>query len=221
MPVPHDERLSMPVEQQALLWCMRVWVAGLHRPIEAGPRIQGMMTRLGAPGAAPFFEGMMFALRHGAARPLAVGCVCRSHLSDDERMLLETLGLAQACRLFEALLTLRGILTPEGARAALRSAAQRGAAGRQLGPGGPLPAGARSGGAPFRPRFPRRRRSASPILHAALNRGAMPAGCLAMQAGLLQGAPQVPRPLMRAPGGQTRPPAAASPLRARLIHCVN
>lgn len=126
MPVPHDERLSLPVEQQALLWCMRVWVAGLHRPIEAGPRIQGMMTRLGAPGAAPFFESMMFALRHGAARPLAVGCVCRSHLSDDERMLLETLGLAQACRLFEALLTLRGILTPEGARAALRSAEQLG-----------------------------------------------------------------------------------------------
>ncbi len=127
MPVPHDERLALPVEQQALLWCMRVWVAGLQRPAEAGPRIQDMMTQLGAPDAAPFFEGMMFALRHGAARPLAVACVCRRQVSDDERMLLETLGLAQACRLFEALLALRAVLTPEGARAALHSAEQLGA----------------------------------------------------------------------------------------------
>ena len=126
MPAPHDERFALPLGQQALLWCMRVWVAGLHHPVEAGPRIRDMMAQLGAPDAAPFFEGMMFALRHGATRPLAVACVCRRQVSDDERMLLETLGLAQACRLFEALLTLRGVLTPEGARAALHSAEQLG-----------------------------------------------------------------------------------------------
>ncbi len=126
MPVPNDERLALPVEQQALLWCMRVWVAGLRQPIEAGPRIQDMMTQLGAPDAAPFFEGMMFALQHGATRQLAVGCVCWRQVSDDERMLLEMLGLAQACRLFEALLMFRGFLTPEGARAALHSAEQLG-----------------------------------------------------------------------------------------------
>lgn len=126
MPVPNDERLALPIEQQALLWCMRVWVAGLRQPIEAGPRIQDMMTQLGAPDAAPFFEGMMFALQHGAARQLAVGCVCWRQVSDDERMLLEMLGLAQACRLFKALLMLRGFLTPEGARAALHSAEQLG-----------------------------------------------------------------------------------------------
>lgn len=126
MPIPNDERLALPIEQQALLWCMRAWAAGPRQPIEAGPRIQDMMTQLGAPDAAPFLEGMMFALRHGATRPLAVGCVCRRRVSDDERMLLETLGLAQACRLFEALLTLRGVLTPEGARAALHSAERLG-----------------------------------------------------------------------------------------------
>lgn len=64
-------------------------------------------------------------VRHGATRRLAVGCVCWRHVSDDERMLLETLGLAQERRPFEALL-LRGILTPEGARAALHSAEKLG-----------------------------------------------------------------------------------------------
>lgn len=127
MPIPNDARLALPVEQQALLWCMRAWVAGLQQPIEAGSRIQDMMARLDAPDAAPYFEGMMFALRHGATRRLAVGCACWRHVSDDERMLLETLGLAQERRPFEALLLLRGILTPEGARAALHSAEKLGA----------------------------------------------------------------------------------------------
>ncbi len=122
----HDERLALPVEQQALLWCMRVWVAGLPQPAEAGPRIQDIMARLGAPDAAPYFEGMMFALRHGAARRLTVECVCWRRVSGDERVLLETLGLAQERRLFEALLLLRGLLTPEGARAALHSAEKLG-----------------------------------------------------------------------------------------------
>lgn len=35
MPVSHDERLFLPAGQQALLWCMRVRVAGLHRPVGA------------------------------------------------------------------------------------------------------------------------------------------------------------------------------------------
>ena len=52
--------------------------------------------------------------------------MCWRHVSDDERMLLETLGLAQERRPFEALLLLRGILTPEGARAALHSAEKLG-----------------------------------------------------------------------------------------------
>lgn len=126
MSAPNDQRRALPIEQQALLWCMRAWVAGLQRPLEAGSRIQDMMARLNAPDAAPYFEGMMFALRHGATRRLSVGCVCWRHVSDDERMLLETLGLAQEPRPFEALLLLRGILTPEGARAALHSAEKLG-----------------------------------------------------------------------------------------------
>lgn len=125
MPVLNDEHLALPVEQAAL-WCIRTWVVGLQQRIEAGPRIQDMMTRLGAPDAAPLLEDMMAALRHGATRQLAVGRACWRRVSDDERMLLETLGLAQACRLFEALLVLRGILTPESARAALHSAERLG-----------------------------------------------------------------------------------------------
>lgn len=133
MSIPNDERLTLPVEQQALLWCMRAWVAGLQQPIEAGSRIQDMMARLDAPDAAPYLEGMMFALRHGATRRLAIGCLCWRHVSGDERMLLETLGLAQDRRPFEALLLLRGILTPEGARAALHSAEKLGVSLAQAG----------------------------------------------------------------------------------------
>ena len=126
MPLPNDERFALSVEQQALLWCMRAWVEALQPSPEAGSRVQDMMARLDAPDAAPYFEGMMFALRHGATRRLAVGCVCWRHVSDDERTLLETLGLAQERRPFEALLLLRGMLTPEGARAALHSAEKLG-----------------------------------------------------------------------------------------------
>ncbi len=84
------------------------------------------MTRLGALDAAPYLDGMMFALRHGATRRLTVDCVCWRRVSDDERTLLETLGLAQERRPFEALLLLRSMLTPEGARSALHSAEKLG-----------------------------------------------------------------------------------------------
>ncbi len=133
MPAPNDERLALPVEQGALLWCMRAWVAGLQHPVEAESRIEDMMARLGATDAAPYFEGLMFALRHGAIRTLAIDCVCQPRVSDDERALLEMLGLAQERRPFEALLLLRGMVTPEGARAVLHSAERFGAALARVG----------------------------------------------------------------------------------------
>lgn len=129
----HDERLVLPIEHSALLWCMRVWVVGLHRPIGAERRIQEMLDRLGAPEAAPYVEGFMFTLSHGAMRRIAVDCPCRPRLSEDERALLDVLALAQDARPFEALLLLRGLLTPEAARAALRSAEGIGEALRRAG----------------------------------------------------------------------------------------
>ena len=119
---PYDERLRLPVEHSVLLWCMRAWVAGQRHPIQAAQCIEDMLARLDAPGAAPYLEGFMFVLRHAATRPLAVACMCYPRVTGDERALLAVFRLVQEARPFEALLLLRGPLTPEGARAALRSA---------------------------------------------------------------------------------------------------
>ena len=117
-----DERLSLPVEQGVLLWCIRVWVAGLHQDVGARQRIAEMLGRLGAKEAAPYFDGFMFALSHGATRRINIQCVCQGSVAPDERLLLDAFGLAQEARPFEALLLLRGMATPEAARSALRSA---------------------------------------------------------------------------------------------------
>ena len=122
MPASADDRAALPIEQAALLWCMRVWVLGLRGAVDATGRIRRMAVQLDSGEAAPFIEGFMFALQHGATRSLAVGCVGCPRITPDEQTLLEALGLAQERRTFEALLSLRGILTPEGARAALTSA---------------------------------------------------------------------------------------------------
>ena len=131
-----DERLSLPIEQGVLLWCIRIWVAGMKQEVGAPQRIQDMLGRLGAPAAAPYFDGFMFALSHGATRRIAVHCICQARVGEDERALLDAFGLAQDARPFEALLLLRQLSTPEAARSALRSAedlaeAMRGA-GRTL-----------------------------------------------------------------------------------------
>ncbi len=133
-----DERLSLPVEQGVLLWCIRVWVAGQHHDLPSRPRITAMLDRLGTPGAAPFFDGFMFALSHGATRRIAIQCTCHPSIAPDERTLLDAFGLAQEARPFEALLLLRGLATPEAARAALRSA--EGVGDAMAGAGRVLPA---------------------------------------------------------------------------------
>lgn len=138
MQQPRDERLSLPVEQGVLLWCIRVWVAGLHQDVAARPRIADMLGRLGAQEAAPYFDGFMFALSHGATRRINIQCICQSSVAPDERVLLDAFGLAQESRPFEALLLLRGLATPEAARSALRSA--EGLGGAMAGAGRMLPA---------------------------------------------------------------------------------
>lgn len=117
-----DERLSLPIEQGVLLWCIRSWVMEMRRPAGAEQRIDDMLDRFGVPEASPYLKGFMFALSHGAARMIEVQCICCTRIGEDERALLDVLGLAQAVRPFEALLALRGLVTPEGARAALSSA---------------------------------------------------------------------------------------------------
>jgi hypothetical protein len=122
-----DERLSLPIEQGVLLWCIRVWVADLQQAPQqeaagAARRIPDMLARLGAAGAAPYFEGFMFALSHGATKRIAVHCICQPKVGADERALLDAFGLAQEARPFEALLLLRQLSSPAAARSALRSA---------------------------------------------------------------------------------------------------
>lgn len=124
----HDERSALPIEQGVLLWCIRLWVMEALQPIGAEQRILEVMARLDAPDAAPHFGGFMWTLSHGATRRIAVDCTCHPRVNEDERVLLDVFGLAQEARSFEALLLLRGLLTPEGARAALRSAEGVGAA---------------------------------------------------------------------------------------------
>ncbi len=141
MPHTRDERLSLPIEQGVLLWCIRSWVMELRRPSGAERRIDDMLDRFGAPRAAPYLKGFMFALSHGAARMINVRCVCHTKIGEDERALLDVLGLAQAVRPFEALLALHGLVTPGGARASLRSAEGLGAALAEAGRFLPAPDG--------------------------------------------------------------------------------
>jgi hypothetical protein len=129
----HDERLTLPIEEGVLLWCMRAWVLELRRPFGAEQRIDNMLDRFGTLGAAPYLKGFMFALSHSAARSIDVQCTCCMRIGQDERALLDVLGLTQAARSFEALLMLHGLVKPEGARAMLRSAEGVGAAFAQAG----------------------------------------------------------------------------------------
>lgn len=118
----HDERLALPVAENALLWCMRAWVVGLHRDIDAERRIEDVLARLGAPDAADCLSGFMWALRHGAVRTIGVECACQPRVSADERALLGVFALAQEGQSLEAMLALRGLVSAPAARAAWLSA---------------------------------------------------------------------------------------------------
>lgn len=118
----HDERLALPIAENALLWCMRAWVVGLHRDIGAERRIEDVLARLGAPIAAEYLFGFMFALRHGAVRTIGVDCPCQPRVSADERTLLGVFALAQEDQSLEAMLALRGLVSAPAAKAAWTSA---------------------------------------------------------------------------------------------------
>jgi hypothetical protein len=94
----------------------------LRRGIPAQHDIDDMLTVLGVPAASPHLKGFICALSHGATRMIEVQCMCRPWMCPDERAMLDVLSLAQAARRFEAMLVLRGFVTPEGAASALRSA---------------------------------------------------------------------------------------------------
>ena len=129
----HDERLSLPIEQGVLLWCMRAWVLEMRDPCEAEERINGMLDRFGTPGAAPHLKSFMSALSRNAARMINIQCTCCMRIMEDERAILDVLALAQAVQPFEALLLLRGLVLPEAAHSMLRSAERLGTIFAQAG----------------------------------------------------------------------------------------
>lgn len=117
---------------------MRAWVIGFCRGLPVEDRLEEAFAGIGAPEAATHLYGFMWALGHGARRLLAVDCVCRPQVSEDERRLLDVLALHRAGRSLEAVLLLRSLATPDAVLAAGDSAARLGAAlaaaGRFLSP---------------------------------------------------------------------------------------
>lgn len=130
---PYDERLSLPIEQGVLLWCMRAWVLEMRQPSGLEPRIHDMLDRFGVPRASADVGRFMSALSQGAARMINVQCLCCTRIGADERALLDVFGLAQDMRPFEALLLLHGMVTPSAARAALECAETVGTAMAEAG----------------------------------------------------------------------------------------
>lgn len=110
------------IEQAALLWCMRLWVAGRLGAGHSGARIERMAVQLDAGGAGPFMEGYMAAINGGARRPIQIGCMGCTKVGADEQLLLDTLGLVQERRMFEALLALGPLVGRDAARAAVGNA---------------------------------------------------------------------------------------------------
>ncbi len=122
-PTPsHDEPPALGVAEGVLLWSMRSWATSSRHSIEPERRIARVLDRLGAREAPEYLFGFMFALLHGAVRPMRISCPCQPQVSADERALLDVFALAQEGQSFEAVLALRGFMTPVAAGAAYRSA---------------------------------------------------------------------------------------------------
>jgi hypothetical protein len=124
----HDESATVSIERSVLLWCMRAFVHGRRRDIDAGKHIGAAMRRVGAADAAPAFQAFMQGVGSFALRPVGVHCLCCRGISTDEHALLDVLALAQQHRPIEALMLLRGLVGPDGARLALERAALTGSA---------------------------------------------------------------------------------------------
>ena len=149
MPETGNDLLTAPVEQAALLWCMRFWVAGRRGSTGAAARILRMTGQLDAPDAAKPIDGFMKAVESGMLGTVEIGCLRCIAIGNDERLLLDALGLAQERRLFEALLILRRLLTPEAARTALFHANALGVALARVGRFLPAPEGPAQPGIPW------------------------------------------------------------------------
>ena len=122
MPPAENTGGSLTVEQAGLLWCMRIWVVGQRDGRAVSGRIETVAAQLDAPDAGHFIEAFMAALNRGATRGVEVGCLRCPRVGADEQLLLDTLGLTQERRTFEALLALKPLILPEPARAAVLNA---------------------------------------------------------------------------------------------------
>lgn len=137
-------------EQAALLWCMRLWVAGRRTGTSVSTSIEQVAFRMDAADAGHFVEGFMDALNRGAGRSIEVGCVRCPKFGADEQLLLDVLALAQERRTFEALLSLRHLVGAAAARDAVQNAEGVGLALARAGRFLPAPGdGGRDGAGPF------------------------------------------------------------------------
>jgi len=111
-------RAALPLADHALLWTMQAWVVGHCHGGDVAGRITGVYADLGAPEAAGYLDGFMWAMSQGATRLLEVNCVCCPGVSADERALLDVFALQQEGRGEEALELLGSMMTPGAALAA-------------------------------------------------------------------------------------------------------
>ena len=102
--------LSRP--DRLLLWAIRAWVIGVKRRLDVAAPLALAFDRVGVPEGAELVDALMSVVACGAARTLAVECVCETRVSEDESRLLAAAGLYQQGRSFEARFLLREILTP-------------------------------------------------------------------------------------------------------------
>lgn len=107
-----------------LLSSIRAWTLGRGHPASAEAAIHALFARHGCTDAAALLGGFLWAVSHGARRPLVLNCLCQAEISEDERLLLDVLALHAAGCSLGALLHLRTVLRPLAALAANDSAAR-------------------------------------------------------------------------------------------------
>ncbi len=161
MPVPSSPTglATLPFAERLMLWTMRAWVMGLNRSKPMAPQILAAFTKAGAPEAADDLHRFMLGFAQGAARQIAVDCICKQQISEDERRLLDILSCHQQDRALDALTLLRSMMHPRHAVAvswdAGRLADRIKAAGYVLHPRGPAVHMPMNGGGDAPVRLPR------------------------------------------------------------------
>ena len=113
---------ELPETEHTLLWSMRVWVIGQCRRQPVTARIAAALGKHGLEQAQPQLEAFMGALSRGASRPIELLCLCRTDVSDDERLLLDAFALLQQDEADDAQALLCTFLTDHAAVYAVRSA---------------------------------------------------------------------------------------------------